>query len=113
MAPQEQETFYIISYRDPTDNEMVRLKARSVTDSTLGLSFIAIADFIFDTNSLVVNPAEEALKKRFAAVKTLHISIYTILSIEEVGAEHSGLKFKQDKSNLIVLPTNNRSPKSS
>jgi len=99
----EKKTHYIIKYRDPNDNKTVELKARKVTDSTLGLSFIAISDFIFDSSSLVVNPAEEDLKRRFEHVKTFHTSIYTIMSIEEVGSAHKGLKFKKDKSNLIVL----------
>ncbi len=103
------ETFYIISYRDSKDNKTLEIKAKKVTDSSLGLSFIAISDFIFDTSSLVVNPAEEDLKRKLEHVKTLHISIYTILSIEEVGSAHKGLKFKKDKSNLIVLNSTQQS----
>ncbi len=99
----DKKTYFIINYRDPKDNKTLELKAKKVMDSSLGLSFIAISDFIFDTSSLVVNPAEEDLKRKLEHVKTLHISIYTILSIEEVGSSHRGLKFKKDKSNLIVL----------
>lgn len=98
-------TFYIINYKDPKDNKTVALKAGKVSDSSLGLSFISVSDFIFDSGTLVVNPAEEDLKRRFEHVKTLHLSIYTILSIEEVGPDHNGLKFKKDKSNLVVLNT--------
>lgn len=98
------ETCYIITYREPTEGKIQTLKARTVTDSTLGISFVAISDFIFETESLVVNPNEETLQKRFEDVKSLHLSIYTILSIEEVGKTHQGLKFKKDKSNLVVLP---------
>lgn len=106
----DKKTYYIINYRDPKDNKTLELKAKKVTDSTLGLSFIAISDFIFDTNSLVVNPAEEDLKRKFEHVNTIHISIYTILSIEEVGFKHRGLKFKKDKSNLIVLNSSQQTP---
>ena len=106
----DKKTFYIINYRDPKDNKTVELKAKKVTDSTLGLSFIAISDFIFDSSALVVNPAEEDLKRKLEHVKTLHISIYSILSIEEVGAAHRGLKFKKDKSNLIVLNSSHQTP---
>ena len=104
MTGKAKNTYYIITYRDPQDAKIVTLKAGAVTDSSLGLSFIAIADFLFESNTLVVNPAEEDLKKRFEGVKTLHLSIYTILSIEEVGKGHKGLSFKKDKSNLLVLP---------
>ena len=106
----DKKTFYIINYRDPKDNKTLELKARKVTDSTLGLSFIAISDFIFDSSSLVVNPAEEDLKRKLEHVKTLHISIYSILSIEEVGAAHRGLKFKKNKSNLTVLNSSQKTP---
>lgn len=104
MTSKSKNTHFIITYRDPLDAKIVTLKAGAVTDSSLGLSFIAISDFIFESNTLVVNPAEEDLKKRFELVKTLHLSIYTILSIEEVGKGHKGLSFKKDKSNLLVLP---------
>ena len=106
----DKKTFYIINYRDPKDNKTLELKAKKVTDSTLGLSFIAISDFIFDSSSLVVNPAEEDLKRKLEHVKTLHISIYSILSIEEVGAANRGLKFKKNKSNLIVLNSSQKTP---
>ena len=100
----KKDTFFIVTYREPAEGKIQTLKARTITDSTLGISFIAISDFIFDTDSLVVNPNEETRKKQFEDVKSLHLSIYTILSIEEVGKSHKGLKFKTDKSNLVVLP---------
>lgn len=111
MAAPSGETCYHITYRHPQDGAVLSLKARTVTDSSLGLSFIAISDFMFDTESLVVNPAEEDLKRRYADVKTLHLSIYTIISIEEVGVSHKGLQFQKDKSNLLVLPTGGQPPK--
>jgi hypothetical protein len=44
-------------------------------------------------------------------VKTLHLSIYSIISIQEVGMEHKGLYFKKDKSNLVVLSPEHNLPK--
>jgi hypothetical protein len=111
MSGSAKDTYYLITYREPKDGQIVTLKSRRVTDSSLGLSFIALSDFIFDTDGLVVNPAEEDLKKRFSAVKTLHLSIYTVVSIEEVGTDHSGLAFEKDKSNLVVFPTTPRPSK--
>ncbi|MCP3924976.1 MAG: DUF1820 family protein [Desulfobacterales bacterium] len=99
----EKETFYIITYKSATDGEVLTLKATTVFDSPLGLSFIAISDFIFNTDSLIVNSAEEDQRKKFESVNTIHLSIYTIISIEEVGKDHQGLNFKNDKSNLVVL----------
>ncbi len=111
MPQPEQKTYFLITYREPTEGKVISIKARTVTDSSLGLSFIAISDFIFDSGSLVVNPAEEEQKRRFENVKTLHLSIYTIISIEEVGADHRGLKFQKDKSNLVVLSNDSQYPR--
>ena len=104
MAHKKKDTYFIITYRDPVSEKQVSIKAGTVADSTLGLSFIAVSDFVFQQNALVVNPQEEDMKRRFEDVKTLHLSIYTVLSIEEVGAQHTGLRFKKDKSKLLVLP---------
>ncbi len=112
MQDISKDTYFIITYREPKDGQVVSLKAHNVTDSSLGLSFISISDFYFETDSLVVNPAEEDLKKRFASVKTLHLSIYTIISIEEVGKDHKGLQFEKDRSNLVVFPGTQRPQKS-
>ena len=111
MAKKKEETFFLITYRDAKDAKVLTLKAKTVTDSSLGLSFVAISDFIFDTQSVVINPEEEDQKRQFEGVKTLHLSIYAIISIEEVGENHKGLKFKKDKSNLVVLSSEQSAPK--
>ena len=111
MAKKKQETFYLITYRDAKDANILTLKAKTVTDSSLGLSFVAISDFVFDTKSLVINPEEEDQKRHFEGVKTLHLSIYSIISIQEVGPDHKGLNFRKDKSNLVVLSTEQHQPK--
>ena len=100
--PGSGDNLFVISYRDPEDGKVVSLNAETIRDSSLGLSFIAISDFVFE-KSLVANPTQEKLKRRFENTKTLHISIYSVVSIEEVGRTHKGLKFKNDKSNLVVL----------
>jgi hypothetical protein len=99
------ETFYIITYRDPRDGSIITLKARTIRDSTLGLSFVSISDFFFETEGVVINPIDEQLRVRFENVKSLHLSIYSIISIEEVGMKQKGLTFKKDRSNLVALPT--------
>jgi hypothetical protein len=112
MAVHKKKSYYRITYRNPLDGQIVSLRAHTVTDSSLGLSFISIADFYFESHTLVVNPAEEDLKKRYADVKTLHLSIYTIISIEEVGMSARGISFKNDRSNLVVLPSGDQTPTS-
>jgi hypothetical protein len=111
MSNSIKDTYYLVTYRDPKDGQTVSLKAKKVTDSSLGLSFIALSDFIFESDMLVVNPAEEDLKKRFSSVKTIHLSIYSVLSIEEIGLEQKDLTFEKDKSNLVVFPSTPRPPK--
>jgi hypothetical protein len=96
---------YVITYRDPVKDETVTLRARKVYDSPLGLSFLAIADFVFDTGTRLIDPAEEALRERLRDVRTLHLSIYRVLSILEVGVDHEGLRLGHDRSNLVVFPT--------
>lgn len=102
------QTCYRITYREPEKGKIVSLKAKTVTDSSLGLSFISISDFIFDTSPLLINPAEEELRKRFSDVRALHLSIYTIISIEEIGSGGKGLNFKMDKSNLVIFSSEHK-----
>lgn len=101
-SSKDQSSYYLIHYRDPQSGENVNLKARQISDSNLGLSFISVSDFLFDSSTLVIKPSEEHLRKRLENVKSLHLSIYTILSIEEVGL--TKMKFKNDRSNLVSLP---------
>tara|TARA_B100000749_G_scaffold280893_1_gene280402 strand:+ start:5095 stop:5436 length:342 start_codon:yes stop_codon:yes gene_type:complete len=103
-SSKEKDSFYVVTFRDGEKGEIISLKARSVSDSSLGLSFICISDFIFNLDGMVVNPTEEHLSKRFENIKSLHLGLYAIISIEEVGMEHKGLSFKRDRSNLVVFP---------
>jgi len=104
MEKKTPKTHFVVSFRDPLDSKLVELRANKVQDSELGISFVAISDFIFEQHSLVVDPTAEDLKRKFEDVKTLHLSLYSILCIQEVGHKNRGLQFKQAKSNLVVLP---------
>lgn len=100
------ETYYLISYKDPMDGKAQTIKAKSIKDSNLGLGFVAISDFLFEqTSKLLVDPGAEKLRNRFEKTKSLHLSIYCIISIEEVGLENNGLIFEKDKSNLFHFPS--------
>ncbi len=99
-------TFFVISWRDPSDEGKIRsLKARRIEDSDLGPTFVCLSDFVFDTGGLVIDPEEEDLKRRFAETKRLHISIYNVLSIEERGPRHKGLSLDQERSSVVFLPS--------
>lgn len=100
----KKKTYFLVRYRDPKEGQILELKAHKIEDSTLGLSFIKISDFIFDTDHLVVKPSEEQLQKRFENVMSLHLSIYSIISIEEMGGGVGRLKFRHDRSNLVAFP---------
>ena len=106
-------SYYVITFRDPEENKITSLKASTIRDSSLGISFISISDFTFEqSSSPVVNPTEENLRKRYENTKSLHLLVYSILSIEEVGPDHKGLKFEKDKSNLLVIaPEDSVNPK--
>jgi hypothetical protein len=79
------------------------LKVRTVADSELGPGFICLSDFVWDRSRLA-NPVEEAAKARFADTRRLHLSVFTILSIAEIGSDHPGLELGNDRSNLVVFP---------
>lgn len=102
------DTYYVVTYKDAKEDKIVECKARTIQDSSLGLSFISISDFVFTSlKSVVVDPSEEYLIKRLENVKSLHLSIYSVISVEEVGEDHKGLKFEKDRSNLVILNNNN------
>lgn len=90
---------FTITYRDPVDGEVVRLRARQVGDSSLGLAFVCIADFVFDSKR-IVDPKEEALARRLEGTRRLHLNLYAILSIEERGDDELVLG---DRSKVLLL----------
>lgn len=106
-----QESYFLIHYRDPKDGQIVALKAQRIQDSSLGLGFVRVADFFFETEGMVVQPTEVQLQKRFENVASLHLSIYSIVSVEEIGLKAKPLKFKRAKSNVIAFPGDTPSPK--
>ena len=99
---------YLVTWRDARNGEIMTLRVRQIRDSTLGLTFVALSDFVWESSSPIVNPAEEALARRFEQTKTLHLSIHAIVSIEEIGADHQGLSFEKDRANLLTFPPDKR-----
>lgn len=103
MTKKKDKILYFVNYRDPKDGSSKSIKARKIEDSPLGLIFIAISDFVFESNSVLINPDEEARKLEFEKIKTLHLSIYSIQSISEMGNHEKCLSFKNDRSHILVL----------
>lgn len=97
------ERYYAVTYRSPEDAAVSTLEVRTVEDSDLGPGFICLSDFVWKQSRLA-NPTEEALKARFANTRRLHLSVFTILSIAEIGSDHPGLELEDDRSNLVILP---------
>lgn len=102
--PKKEETHFVVTYKDVKDNKVLTIKAKNIRDSSLGPAFVELSDFIFDQSALIVDPASEEIRDHFADVKRLHLSIYHILTIEEVGQTNRGMKLKKDKTNVVVLP---------
>jgi hypothetical protein len=93
-----------VIFRDPEDMKtQLTLLVEEVSDSSLGLSFVALSGFVFQRSLLIFDPKIEKLKDRFKGTKKLHLSIYNIISIEEVGPEEKNLFFKNDRSNILIL----------
>ncbi|MBG07829.1 MAG: hypothetical protein CME68_03670 [Halobacteriovoraceae bacterium] len=107
MKNQESHTYYTVTYRDPKDGKTVNLKAKTIKDSNLGLSFIFVSDFILkgEGSSKIIDPNEEKLRNQLKDTKGIHLSIYTIIMIEENGPNHDGLHFENDKGKILVLPS--------
>lgn len=110
MAGKDLSSHYLIHYRDPKDGKIQALKAHRIEDSNLGLSFVRISEFFFDTGTVVVQPSEVQLEQRFEGVVSLHLSIYSIVSIEEIGPKITALKFKKSRSNLLAFPSEPQPP---
>ena len=96
-------TCFRVTYRDPKDGQLTSLTVRTIDDSSLGLSFVALSDFVFETSTILVDPKMESKKLEFEDIKVLHLSIYSIVSIAEVGEHKKPLSFKHDKANLLLL----------
>jgi hypothetical protein len=93
---------YAVTFRADA-GETVTLRARKVTDSELGPSFLCLSDFVFSEGRLV-DPTQERLQRRFADTRRLHLNVFAIQTIEEVGTDHPGLTLDADRSKLILLP---------
>jgi hypothetical protein len=105
MAYKKDPSYYVVTYRDQANAAVVSLKVRAIEDSSLGLGFVALSGFIFEQDSILVHPEEDAKRKKFENVKTLHLSVYSILSIAEMGQESPKLAFKNDRANLLMMPS--------
>ena len=81
---------------------------RRVEDSELGPAFVCLSQFVFDPGSRIANPAEESLARRFENTRRLHLNLFAIQSIAEVGVDHPGLQLEQDRPNVVVLPSGPR-----
>ena len=95
-------TCYAVTFRADS-GEIVTLRVEEVVDSALGPSFLCLSGFVFDEGR-IVDPKQEALQHRYRDTKRLHLNVFHIQSIEEVGGGHPGLTLEQDRSKLILLP---------
>ncbi len=107
---EEDQTHFIITFRDveklldKKEQKNITLNVKEISDSNLGLGFIRLSGFMFEESSFLIDPQTEKLRERFKHTKNLHLNIYNVICIEEVGPKHRGLRFKNDKSRLHILP---------
>lgn len=80
------------------------MRVRKIEDSTLGPTFITLSGFIFEEGNLIIDPSEEDRRKRFENTRRLHLSLFHILSVEEVGPRVRKLDLVSDRTNLVILP---------
>jgi len=94
---------YVVTYRNPekTDENIVT-RVRNIQDSNLGPTFITLSDFVFGSTSKLLNPQDEYTKKRFQKTKKLHLSIYHIISIEEIG-EGKALGLAPKDADILIF----------
>lgn len=92
---------YRVTFRSPDDGETQTLRCEEVGDSPLGLGFVTVSGFDFETSSLIVDPRAQQLEQRFSDVRRLHLHLHAVLCIEELSDEV--LELQGDRSKLIVL----------
>ena len=94
---------YLVTYRNPEKKEEnITVRVRSIHDSDLGPTFITLSDFVFQTSSKLLNPQDEYAKKRFQKTKKLHLSIYNIISVEEIG-DDLGLSLASKEGEILIF----------
>lgn len=99
-----EKTHYIVTFREPGEERATRLRVQIVEDSPLGPAFLTVSGLLFGYGSrTLVDPVEEALQRRFKDVVRLHLQLYNVVSIEEVGDGNPGLSTDVDRSKVIPL----------
>ncbi|MDX1556828.1 MAG: DUF1820 family protein [Xanthomonadales bacterium] len=83
--------------------KVYELFARGVTSSGLW-GFIEVSDLVFESNEgVVVDPTEEKMRDEFAGARVLHLSIQSVLRVEEVEKRGQCL-IREQKSGEKVTP---------
>lgn len=94
--------------------DVIEIYAHEVNQSTM-YAFVEVGDIIFGERSkLVVDPAEEQLKARFAGVKRTYLPLHSIIRIDEVEKEGKNkiLSHSDEKSgNVTPFPVPITPPK--
>lgn len=84
--------------------------ARDVYTSKLW-GFVCVANLVFETSSVVIDPVEEKLRDEFGNTEALHLPMHAVVRVEEV-TKKSQLKIVDASSGeRIVTPFPVPSPK--
>lgn len=108
MLEQENQPIYRVIFAQ--NDKMYEVYARYLTEESL-MGFIEIEELIFNEtkSSVVIDPMEEKLRTEFKDVKRSYIPLHTILRIDEVMKEGTGMistsgKETPKRGNVSHLP---------
>lgn len=94
-------------------NRIYELYAHEVAQSQMA-GFIEIGDFIFGEQSkLLIDPAEEKLKREFANVKHCYIPHFAVIRIDEVESSGKNRILDSDGASVTTFPGQATIPRNS
>ncbi len=100
----EKKTLYRVLFSNT--GKVYDVYARQVTQGGL-YGFIEVEDLVFgEKSALLVDPAEEALRREFEFTKRLHLPLNCVIRIEEVD------KSSAARGKIVALPEKNSVPDS-
>jgi len=110
MSKSKKPTFRI---QFQNNNRIYELYAHEVSQSQLA-GFIEIGEIIFGEQSkLLIDPAEEKLKREFANVKNTYIPHFAIIRIDEVEVSGKNRILDSDGSVVTSFPGQTNIPQTS
>jgi hypothetical protein len=100
----------IYKIRFLSEDKVYEIYARHVYQGSL-YGFVVVEDILFgETGSIVVDPAEERLKREFEGVKQTHVPMHAVLRIDLVEKQGTA-KIQLAEGKVATFPTPVYTPK--